>query len=34
VVIVAAGIFVRINIRRLEAVAEAALPGPLEGFTK
>ena len=34
VVIVAAGVFVRMNIRRLEAVAEAALPGPLEGFTK
>jgi membrane protein DedA with SNARE-associated domain len=34
VVIVAGGIIVRINIRRLEAVAEAALPGPLEGFTQ
>jgi membrane protein DedA with SNARE-associated domain len=34
IVIVAAGVFVRMNIRRLEAIAEAALPGPLEGFTK
>lgn len=33
VVIVAAAIFVRINLKRLEAVAEAALPGPLEGFS-
>lgn len=32
VVIVLAAVFVRMNIRRLEAVAEAALPGPLEGF--
>ena len=33
VVIMLAGIiFVRNNIKRLEAVAEAALPGPLEGF--
>jgi membrane protein DedA with SNARE-associated domain len=34
VIIIAAAIFVRINIKRLEAVAEAALPGPLEGFAK
>jgi membrane protein DedA with SNARE-associated domain len=34
VVIVAAALYVRSNIRRLEAVAEAALPGPLEGFSK
>jgi membrane protein DedA with SNARE-associated domain len=34
VVIVLAAFFVRANIRRLEAVAEAALPGPLEGFEK
>jgi membrane protein DedA with SNARE-associated domain len=34
VIIVAAAIFVRFNIKRLEAVAEAALPGPLEGFAK
>lgn len=34
VVIIAAAIFVRINIKRLEAVAEEALPGPLEGFSK
>lgn len=34
VVIVAAAIFIRRNIKRLEAVAEAALPGPLEGFTE
>jgi membrane protein DedA with SNARE-associated domain len=34
VVIVAAAIFVRMNIRRLEAVAEAAIPGPLEGFSR
>jgi len=34
VVIIVAGVAVRLNIRRLEAVAEAALPGPLEGFTK
>jgi membrane protein DedA with SNARE-associated domain len=34
VVIVLAAVFVRMNIRRLEAVAEAALPGPLEGFEK
>ena len=34
VVIIAAGVFVRMNIRRLEAVAEAALPGPLEGFSQ
>ena len=34
VVIVVAAFFVRANIRRLEAVAEAALPGPLEGFEK
>ena len=34
VVIVAGAVFVRMNIRRLEALAEAALPGPLEGFTK
>jgi membrane protein DedA with SNARE-associated domain len=33
VVIVGAAIFVRNNIKRLEAVAEAALPGPLEGFS-
>jgi membrane protein DedA with SNARE-associated domain len=33
VVIIAAAIFVRINIKRLEVVAEAALPGPLEGFS-
>lgn len=32
VVIVLAGFFVRKNIKRLEAVAEEALPGPLEGF--
>jgi membrane protein DedA with SNARE-associated domain len=34
VVIIAAAIFVRMNIKRLEAVAEAALPGPLEGFSQ
>jgi membrane protein DedA with SNARE-associated domain len=34
VIIIAGVIFVRINIKRLEAVAEAALPGPLEGFSK
>lgn len=34
VVIVLSALFVRMNIRRLEAVAEAALPGPLEGFEK
>jgi membrane protein DedA with SNARE-associated domain len=34
VVIVLTGFFVRMNIKRLEAVAEAALPGPLEGFEK
>ena len=34
VVIVAAAIYVRSNIKRLEAVAEAALPGPLEGFSE
>jgi membrane protein DedA with SNARE-associated domain len=34
VVIVLASFFVRTNIRRLEAVAEEALPGPLEGFEK
>lgn len=34
VIIIAAAIFVRINIKRLEAVAEAALPGPLEGFAR
>jgi membrane protein DedA with SNARE-associated domain len=34
VVIVASLLFVRRNIKRLEAVAEAALPGPLEGFSK
>ena len=34
VVIVLAGVFVRTNIKRLEAVAEEALPGPLEGFEK
>ncbi|MGA7987350.1 MAG: DedA family protein [Candidatus Dormiibacterota bacterium] len=34
VIIIAAAIFVRMNIRRLEAVAEAAIPGPLEGFSK
>jgi membrane protein DedA with SNARE-associated domain len=34
VVIVLAGFFVRTNIKRLEAVAEDALPGPLEGFEK
>jgi membrane protein DedA with SNARE-associated domain len=33
VVIIAAAIFVRMNIKRLEAVAEAAIPGPLEGFS-
>jgi membrane protein DedA with SNARE-associated domain len=33
VVIVASAIFIRRNIKRLEAVAEAALPGPLEGFS-
>ena len=32
VVIVAAGFFVGRNIKRLEARAEEALPGPLEGF--
>src|SRR3984893_7424399 len=32
VVILLAGFFVRKNIKRLEAVAEEALPGPLEGF--
>jgi membrane protein DedA with SNARE-associated domain len=34
VVIIASAIFVRTHIKRLEAVAEAALPGPLEGFSK
>ena len=34
VVIVAAAVYVRSNIKRLEAVAEAALPGPIEGFSK
>jgi membrane protein DedA with SNARE-associated domain len=34
VVIVVGAIFVRSNIKRLEAVAEEALPGPLEGFSK
>jgi membrane protein DedA with SNARE-associated domain len=34
VVIVLASFFVRTNIKRLEAVAEEALPGPLEGFEK
>jgi membrane protein DedA with SNARE-associated domain len=34
VVIIASGIFVRTHIKRLEAVAEAALPGPLEGFSR
>jgi membrane protein DedA with SNARE-associated domain len=34
VVIIAAAIFVRMNIKRLEAVAEEAIPGPLEGFSK
>jgi membrane protein DedA with SNARE-associated domain len=34
VVIIAGAIFVRTHIKRLEAVAEAALPGPLEGFTR
>ncbi len=34
IVIVAVTLFVRRNIKRLEAVAEAALPGPLEGFSK
>jgi membrane protein DedA with SNARE-associated domain len=34
VVIVAGAVFVRINIKRLEAVAEAALPGPLEGYSE
>lgn len=34
VVIVLAGVFVRTNIKRLEAIAEEALPGPLEGFEK
>ena len=33
VVIVLAGVFVHRNIKRLEAVAEEALPGPLEGFS-
>jgi membrane protein DedA with SNARE-associated domain len=33
VLIIAAAVFVRLNIKRLEAVAEAALPGPLEGYT-
>ncbi len=33
VAIIGAAIFVRLNIKRLEAVAEAALPGPLEGFS-
>jgi len=32
VTIVAGAVFVRRNLKRLEAVAEAALPGPLEGF--
>jgi hypothetical protein len=32
VLIVAGAVFVRLNIKRLEAVAEAALPGPLEGY--
>jgi membrane protein DedA with SNARE-associated domain len=32
VLIIAAAVFVRLNIKRLEAVAEAALPGPLEGY--
>jgi membrane protein DedA with SNARE-associated domain len=34
VAIIASAIFVRTHIKRLEAVAEAALPGPLEGFSK
>jgi membrane protein DedA with SNARE-associated domain len=34
VVMIAGAIFVRTHIKRLEAVAEAALPGPLEGFSK
>ncbi len=34
VIIIAAAIFVRMNLKRLEAVAEEALPGPLEGFAK
>lgn len=34
VVIIASAIFVRTHIKRLEAVAEEALPGPLEGFSK
>ncbi len=34
VVIVASAIFMRKNLKRLEAVAEAALPGPLEGFSE
>jgi membrane protein DedA with SNARE-associated domain len=34
VVTIASAIFVRTHIKRLEAVAEAALPGPLEGFSK
>jgi membrane protein DedA with SNARE-associated domain len=33
VLIVAGAVFVRLNIKRLEAVAEAALPGPLEGYS-
>jgi membrane protein DedA with SNARE-associated domain len=34
VVIIGGAIFVRTHIKRLEAVAEAALPGPLEGFSR
>lgn len=34
IVIIASIVFVRMNIKRLEAVAEAALPGPLEGFSE
>ena len=34
VVIVLAGFFVGRNIKHLEAVAEEALPGPLEGFSR
>jgi len=32
VAIIGGAIFIRVNAKRLEAVAEAALPGPLEGF--
>lgn len=34
VAIIGSAIFIRTHAKRLEAVAEAALPGPLEGFDK